>query len=561
MSDETILNDWLDEWEELNAAGQALSPSEFVARRCQNASPELAEAFQARAQALLSMDARLRSSRGGTPARGQGDTAPPGGRPSALEAEGRTPGGEADTAPPGARTGGLETGIEPVPGYLLVRRIAAGGFGEVWEGISPGSIRVALKFVPLGGKPGNAELAALEQVKDLRHPHLLTLVAAWKAGGRLVIASDLADCSLADRLRQCLDAGQPGVPAEELLGYLRDAAEGLDFLHSRGVQHRDVKPSNLLLVGGALKVADLGLAKPVAGMEASHTGMMTFAYAAPEFFDGKVTPHSDQYSLAVSYCELRGGRLPFAGTNARLMRGHLLDQPDLTMLPEPERAVVSRALNKRPEQRWPSCLALAESLVTALDAQKSATTQHPDGGWAARARAAWYLLVLDEARAEPSLESYFSRERFSEAAQAFCGLGLDQALAALDAGGADLCFSGPEFRRCPERFKFSWFYRKAAENLAWVKGQDVYYSACCCSGLLALLVLDFPSCKERLDRAQQAHDDWAFAHHLSGLLHALNGRLVGARAELLFALQRETSSRACQRIERALRLVGEPAAQ
>jgi hypothetical protein len=42
-------------------------------------------------------------------------------------------------------------------------------------------------------------------------------------------------------------------------------------------------------------------------MEASHTGLMTFAYAAPEFFDGKVTPRSDQYSLAVSYCELRGG--------------------------------------------------------------------------------------------------------------------------------------------------------------------------------------------------------------------------------------------------------------
>jgi serine/threonine protein kinase len=349
MSDETLLDGWLDRWEELCATGEARSVEEFISQHCAGAPADLVTAFRARALALVSMDARLR------------------------EAEGRTPGGEANTAPPGASAVGLEAWAEPVPGYRLVLRVGAGGFGEVWEAAGAGGFRVALKFVPLGGKSGDAELAALEQVKDLRHPHLLTLFAAWEVGGRLVIASELADRSLAHRLRQCLDAGQPGVPAGELLGYLRDAAEGLDFLHGRGVQHRDVKPSNLLLVGGALKVGDLGLAKPVAGAEGSHTGIMTAAYAPPEFFKGRATPHSDQYSLAVSYCELRGGRLPFAGTLHELMRGHLEGTPDLTMLPEVERPAVARALDKRPEGRWPNCISFAEQLAAVARAGDAST--------------------------------------------------------------------------------------------------------------------------------------------------------------------------------------------
>src|SRR5262249_31841856 len=76
----------------------------------------------------------------------------------------------------------------------------------------------------------------------------------------------------------------------------------------------------------------------------------------------RTTRWSDQYSLAVTYCHLRTGRLPFTGSAARLMAGHVSQPPDLDMLPEPERVVVERALAKEPTRRWPSCRAFAEAL-------------------------------------------------------------------------------------------------------------------------------------------------------------------------------------------------------
>ena len=122
-----------------------------------------------------------------------------------------------------------------------------------------------------------------------------------------------------------------------------EAAKGIDFLNEprhpsggkqpQGIQHRDIKPQNLLLVGGSVKVADFGLARLLEQTVTGHTGSMTPAYAAPEFFHGQTSSQSDQYSLAVTYCHLRGGRLPFRGSLAEVMAGHLGKEPDLTMLP------------------------------------------------------------------------------------------------------------------------------------------------------------------------------------------------------------------------------------
>ncbi len=128
------------------------------------------------------------------------------------------------------------------------------------------------------------------------------------------------------------------------------------------MQHRDLKPQNILLVGNRAKVADLGLAREMEQGVASPTGPCTLPYAAPEYFGGKTSRQSDQYALAVSWCQLRSGQMPFLGTTAQITLGHIRDVPNLTGLPAPERPIVARALAKRPEQRWADCRALLAAL-------------------------------------------------------------------------------------------------------------------------------------------------------------------------------------------------------
>ncbi len=278
-------------------------------------------------------------------------------------------------APGGEETVGLPLapGGRPIPDYELVCLLGRGGFGEVWKAVGPGGFAVALKFIRLDGQGGRVELRSLELMKGIRHAHLLPMFGAWQRGAHLVIAMELAERTLLDRLRQAQGEGLPGVPPPELLESMHEAAKGIDFLNEPrhlvdggrpvGIQHKDIKPQNLLLVGGCVKVADFGLAKLLENTSTAASGGMTVSYAAPEFFSGRATRWSDQYALAVTYCQLRSGRLPFEGPPAQVMAGHVTRPPDLAMLPEAERPAVARALAKRPEDRWPSCRAFVEALA------------------------------------------------------------------------------------------------------------------------------------------------------------------------------------------------------
>ncbi len=296
---------------------------------------------------------------------------------------GRKPG---DTRPPpgdtaklaGARGADpdLRPGARPVPEHTLVARLGKGSFGEVWKARDDNGKEVALKFLPHDPQAGTDEVRELDLMKNVGHAHLLVLHRYWRRGGWLVLSLELASGTLLGRLREANERGQAGVPLRELLEYFREAAKGLGYLHSLKIQHRDVKPENLLLVGGTVKVADFGLAKLLEETVATNTNRQmagTPAFAAPEVWENKTSAHSDQYALAVSWCQLRGGQLPFEGNLMALAFAHCQKDPDLSMLPAVERPAVTRALAKKPENRWPSCRDFVAALIRGYARQPEST--------------------------------------------------------------------------------------------------------------------------------------------------------------------------------------------
>ena len=266
-------------------------------------------------------------------------------------------------------THGALTLAQPIDGYTPIERLGAGGYGEVWKAEAPGGLVKAMKFVygRLDDARAAREMKALNRVKQVRHPFLLSLERIEIVDGQLVIVTELADMSLKDRFEACREEGLPGIDRGELHVYLRDAADALDYMREKfSLQHLDVKPENLLLVGGRVKVADFGLVKELHEASMSMMGGMTPVYAPPEVFDDRACETSDQYSLAIVYQEMLTGVLPFPGrTPAQLAAQHLHSPPMLGALPAEDRPAIARALSKNPSDRFPSCKAMVECLLRA----------------------------------------------------------------------------------------------------------------------------------------------------------------------------------------------------
>ena len=214
------------------------------------------------------------------------------------------------------------------------------------------------------------EFEAFQQIKAIRHPFLLTLERVELIGTDLVMVMELADCHLLDRYSECVRQGMIGVPRDELLGYLADASEALDMISTKhGLQHLDIKPANLFLVGDHVKVGDYGLvARLDPGSPASGTLQMqrglTPQFCAPEVVRGNVDSRSDQYSLALVYCQMLTTVFPFKAHNpAQMLFMHATVAPKLDALPEQDRPIVAKALSKKPEERFVSSLEFITALM------------------------------------------------------------------------------------------------------------------------------------------------------------------------------------------------------
>lgn len=260
----------------------------------------------------------------------------------------------------------IRAGYEPIPGYILRQRLGAGGYGEVWSADAPGGLKKAVKLVygTLDEQRASSELRSLQRIRQVHHPLLLSLERIEIVKGQLIIVTELAESSLMDAFHAARRRQFQGIPRDQLLDFLRDAGDALDYLSQKhDLQHLDVKPGNLLIMADRIKVADFGLIKDLHDPNVSIVSGLTPTHAAPELFDGRPDRLSDLYSLAIVYQEMLTGKLPFDGKTAgELARQHLHQAPNLEPLPPADRRVVARALAKHPMDRYTSCRAFIEEL-------------------------------------------------------------------------------------------------------------------------------------------------------------------------------------------------------
>jgi parallel beta-helix repeat protein len=272
-------------------------------------------------------------------------------------------------------------------GWQLADQIGQGGFAQVYKELIEGVPRaVKIPFAPLdiAEEHKQRELQALDVARRVAgHPRLVGLIHYELLGGYLVTVWEWADGgSLADLLQRYRQDGQQGIPLKDLLRYMLEAAEGIDYLNQKqGVYHRDIKPENLLLFHGHVKLADLGLAKIAGASTASHTRAGTWGYSPPEALEGQLHHGCDLYALAASYVRLRTGQLPFGEQPAEAIERQKRCEPSLEGITAAERPLVLQALAADPDKRFPDgAVAWVRAVDQALKVPTSKeATSRPQG--------------------------------------------------------------------------------------------------------------------------------------------------------------------------------------
>lgn len=267
-------------------------------------------------------------------------------------------------------------------GYTIVRFLGAGGMGEVYLAQHPRlpRRRDALKLL---GRDISADrnfrerfLREADLASTLSHQHIVGVHDRGDDAGQLWIAMDYIDGEdAAELLRRRYPAG---MPVELVAAIVTAVASALDYAHSKGLLHRDVKPANIMLSNAddaaqrRILLTDFGIARAlddVSDLTPTNTTLGTVAYSAPEQLMGQeIDGRADQYSLAAAAYHLLTGTTMFPASNAAVVIGHHLsaDPPSLSAR-RPELAaldpVLRAALAKKPQDRFASCTDFARAFA------------------------------------------------------------------------------------------------------------------------------------------------------------------------------------------------------
>jgi WD40 repeat protein len=280
---------------------------------------------------------------------------------------------EAQTLPSGPDE--IEHPGGSIPGYELIRELGRGGMGVVYLAWQSGLGRLAaVKMIRAGEfyrpRDGARLRVEAEAVARLDHPNLVRIYEIGEWQGRPFFSMEYVD---GPRLTDLLQ-GTPMAPqrAAELVVTLARATQSA---HERGVVHRDLTPSNVLMTAdGQPKIVDFGLSKLiVGGLGQTLTGdvLGTPSYMAPEQAGGRskdVGPAADVYALGAILYEMLTGRPPFRAESPLETLAQVANDDPVaprrlqSKVPRDLETICLKCLNKEPERRYPTALALAEDL-------------------------------------------------------------------------------------------------------------------------------------------------------------------------------------------------------
>jgi serine/threonine-protein kinase len=264
--------------------------------------------------------------------------------------------------------------------YEVIGELGQGAMGVVYKARDPLIDRVvAIKTINLGlalDEKDEYEGRFYQEAKAagrLNHPNIVTIYDVGKSGDVAYIAMEFLE---GRELRDIMN--ERGVlPVEQVLDVTAQVALGLAYAHEHGIVHRDVKPSNIMLVrDGHVKITDFGIARMASAAVRTQTGMVLGSpkYMSPEQVMGKdIDQRSDIFSLGVMLYELLTGQAPFDGENVNAIMYqtlNVLPAPPNTLnpvVPEMVNFIVAKALAKGIEDRYQSAEDFAVDLRNCRD--------------------------------------------------------------------------------------------------------------------------------------------------------------------------------------------------
>ena len=296
-----------------------------------------------------------------------------------------------------SQSGGTSEGLaegQIFAGYTIVRRLGAGGMGDVYLAQHPRlPRRDALKILPSNLTEDSEFRQRFNREADLAaslyHEHIVGIHDRGEYQGQLWISMDYVEgTDAAKLLRSQYPSGMPKATVAEIISAVADA---LDHAHARGLLHRDVKPANILLGSASprrrILLADFGIAREmgeISGLTATNMLVGTTAYCAPEQLQGRdLDARADQYALGCTAFNLLTGISPYQHSNPAVVIGqHLSAAPPLVSERRPELAqidaVIAKAMAKNPSERYATCADFATALA-GQDRSRPGRRGGPDG--------------------------------------------------------------------------------------------------------------------------------------------------------------------------------------